>query len=253
MIRSNNNNRVQGSGRRSVRLAEPLLRHLNGYRLAAGAAGVAMLGYAARPAEAAPICGTLSVTFTYTETYAFNPAHQKIAPFNVAQTFNEISSHTQSLRVRGFFTPNTPDAKELLSANGLPADVASGASIGPGGHFGKGRSYGRLFGYYYFNKVTGNFKPGQVGYVGFQFSEQGQTHYGWVRVQVTKRGRNLPFLVLSEFGYESTPNTAILAGSCTASAAGAAPTPSEASAPASLGLLALGSEAIAFWRRAKLP
>jgi hypothetical protein len=72
MIQSNNKDRVQGYTRRSARLAEPLLRHLNGYRLAAGAAGVAMLGCAARPAEAAPICGTLSVTFTYTETYAFN-------------------------------------------------------------------------------------------------------------------------------------------------------------------------------------
>jgi hypothetical protein len=68
-----------------------------------------------------------------------------------------------------------------------------------------------------------NFKPGQVGYVGFQFSLQRQIHYGWVRVQVSKHGRNLPSLVLSEFGYESTPNTAILAGSCTASASGTGP------------------------------
>ncbi|MGA8761825.1 MAG: hypothetical protein WB562_02960, partial [Candidatus Sulfotelmatobacter sp.] len=141
MFRSNGkkSNRARPRARGSAPLAEPLLRHLNGYGFAAGAAGVALLACSC-PADAAPICGSLSVTLPRTETYSFNPAHEKVAPFNVAHTYNEISSHPQSQMARGFFTPNTPDAKIMLSTNGFPMDLASGVSIGPGGKFGKGKS-----------------------------------------------------------------------------------------------------------------
>jgi hypothetical protein len=108
-----------------------------------------------------------------------------------------------------FFTPNTPGAKVLSSTNGLPVDLASGANIGPGAKFGKGRSYGVLFEYHHYNKFIGPFRSLQPGYVGFQFSEQGQTHYGWMRLQVTRQGHSYPSLVLSQFGYESAPNTAV--------------------------------------------
>jgi len=245
-------NRTKSRARRSQPLAERLLHNLNAYRLAAGAAGVAILACSA-PANAAPICGSLSVTLPRTETYAFNPAHQKVAPFNVAHTFNDLSSHPQSYQVRGFFTPNTPDAKAMLSTNGLPADLASGASIGPGGNFGKGKSYGVLFGYYYFNRLTGNFPPNASGYVGFQFSESGQVHYGWLRVRLANLdGWHSPSIELSEFGYESTPNTAITAGNCAASASSVAPT-SKPEATVSLGLLALGHPGLHLWRRQMLP
>ena len=245
-------------------LAEPLLRSLNAYRLAAGAAGVAMLACSA-PSNGAPICGSLSVTLPRTETYAFNPAHQKVAPFNVAHTFNDLSSHPQSYQVRGFFTPNTPDAKVMLSTNGLPADIPSGASVGPGGKFGKGKSYGLVFGDYYLNRYIGNFQPNQSGYIGFQFSETGQVHYGWLRVRLANlNGWHSPSLELSEFGYESAPNTAILAGNCAGSASIIEPASkpqmraaisaekktSEDAAP--LGLLALGSQGLPQWREEML-
>jgi len=252
-----------------VHLAESLLRQLNGYRLAAGAAGVAVLACSAS-AEAAPICGKLSLVLSRTETYAFNPAQQKVAPFNVAQTYNEISSHTMSRGERGFFTPNTPDAKAVLSVNGFPQDIASGGSIGPGGKFGKGRSYGLLFDYSFFRGITGNFKSGQFGYIGFQFSQAGQIHYGWLRLRVgiSTRYFVFPSLLLSEFGYESSPNTPITAGSCGSSGElweGGPSASQNANAesadrqgqtnhkdlPASLGVLALGSEGVPLWRARK--
>jgi len=242
----------------SAILAEQLIHRLNGYALAASAAGVALLA-CAHSAEASPVCGSLSVTLSYTDTYAFNPAHQKQAPFNLAHTFNEISSHTQSLRVRGFFTPNTPDAEVMASTNGLPTELASGASIGPGANFGKGKQYGLLFGYYYHNRFKGNFQPNQSGYVGFQFSESGQTHYGWLRLRLANlNGEFYPALLLSEFGYESSPNTAITAGNCAASASRVGPGSKlqlaltegkNSSNTGSLGLLALGYSGLPVWRR----
>jgi hypothetical protein len=240
--------------------ADQLLRRLNGYAMAASAAGVALLA-CSNSAEASPVCGSLSVTLPYTETYAFNPAHQKQAPFNVAHTFNDLSSFTQSLQVRGFFTPNTPDAQVMASTNGLPTELASGAMIGPGGNFGKGKDYGLLFGYYYPSRFKGNFQPNQSGYVGFLFIESGQTHYSWLRLRIANlNGEFYPSLLLSEFGYESSPNTAITAGSCAGSGSSAeSPSLSEsmlatkaAGAP-TLGALASGSQALPSWRTGASP
>jgi len=240
-------------------LGEPLVRRLNAYGLAAGAAGVSLIACAS-PASAAPICGKLSVTFNYTGTYAFNPAHQKITPFNIAQTYNTLSSFPDTRDIRGFFTPNTPDAKIILSSRGLPSALVSAATIGPGEAFDQPRWYGMLFSYHYFDRFTGNFQPGHVNYAGFQFAEAGQTHYGWLRIRIghpTKYGY-YPSLLLSEYGYESSPNTAITAGSCAASASSKElSSPSESTLtmkenkaiPPTLGALALGSQSLPFWRR----
>ncbi len=258
-------NRGKSSARIRVPLAGHLLSRLNSYGLAASAAGVALLA-CSNPAEAAPVCGSLSVTLRDTDTYAFNPAQQKIAPFNVAHTYNELSSHTQSLQARGFFIANTPGAKVIASANGLPADLASGASIGPAGNFAKGKQYGLLFGYYYFSRFKGNFPPNQGGYVGFQFTQSGQPHFGWLRVKLAKQNGTrffAPGLLLSEFGYESSPNTAITAGNCGSAAEvreSALPEGRDAIAShkavgqavaGTLGALALGSEGVRLWRAKK--
>jgi hypothetical protein len=232
----------------SAPLSESLRHRLNGYALAASAAGVAIFA-CSNSAEASPTCGSLSVTLSYTDTYAFNPAHQKQPPFNLAHTFADLSSHPQSIQARGFFTPNNPDAEVLASTTGLPAELVSGATIGPGGNFVKGKEYGLLFGYYYHNRFKGNFAPNQTGYVGFKFSESGETHYGWLRLRLANlNGEFYPSLLLSEFGYESTPNTAITAGNCAASASTVVPTP-KPQAVASLGLLALGHPGLPIWRR----
>jgi hypothetical protein len=237
--------------RRAANLGEQLFRQLSGYSIAASAAGVAVLACSS-PVEASPLCQSLSVTLNYTDTYAFNPANQKVAPFNVAHTYNDLSTHPQSRIDRGFFTPNTPDAKVLLSTNGLPANLVSGASIGPGKNFGEGKSYGLVFEYHYFNRLKGNFQPGEGGYIGFHFSEVGQTHYGWLRVRISDLNNYYPSLLLSEFGYESTPNTAITAGNCAASASSAKPESDsramlsgkgKPNVAGSLGMLALGSKA----------
>jgi hypothetical protein len=247
-----------GPSRVSAPLADQLLRRLNRYAMAASAAGVALLA-CSNFAEASPVCGSLSVTLSRTDTYAFNPAHQKQTPFNLAHTFNELSSHTQSLQVRGFFTPNTPDAQVMASTNGLPAELASGAMIGPGGNFGKGKEYGLLFGYYYHNRFKGNFQPNQSGYVGFQFTESGQTHYGWLRLRLANlNGESYPSLLLSEFGYESAPNTAISTGNCGTSASKSGPESKpqptlveerKRSNAGSLGVLALGYTGLLVWRQ----
>ena len=54
----------------------------------------------------------------------------------------------------------------------------------------------------------GNFLEAD-GFVGLKFQNSGNTHYGWVRIEVANGG---DFLFVKEYAFESTPNTAINAG-----------------------------------------
>src|SRR6202011_5885950 len=193
------------------------------YALAAGAAGVATLALVT-PAEATPVCKTLSAELTYTATFAFDPANQPVAPFNIAQSYHTFSTLTSTGVNRGFFTRNLPGAEVVVSSKGLVTDLALGARIGPGGQFGKGRSYGLIFTFTPNSGATshhhrGNLRFSQTNYFGFRFLISDQAHYGWVRLESTIiRGGRTPSIdtKIMAYGYESTPNAAILAGSCSA-------------------------------------
>jgi hypothetical protein len=251
-----------------TRLSEPLGQKLNAYGLAAGAAGVAVLA-CAMPAEGAPVCKTLSTGLHHSNYFPLYLPGTTAAPFNIVQTTNSQLVTFTSYSIfsafwwnRGFFTPNSAAAKALLAPNGLPADVASGAEIGPGGNFGKGGSYGMLFTYgrgRVFSvigggtklKHRGNLNFSQDNYIGFEFSQAGAVHYGWARLSVSvidgaHNKARLTVLSILGYGYESTANTAIGAGSCGAaeeSDLNAQPATSRDSYGASLGMLALGSAA----------
>jgi hypothetical protein len=237
----------------SLWLSEPLSNKLNAYALAAGAAGVAVLA-CNMPAEGTVICKTTSAELTKTTSFPLSPAGQVVAPFNIAQstnstfrTFTTTGVGTWMWWNRGFFTPNSAGANVLLS-NGIPADVASGAEIGPGGQFGKGSSYGLLFTYgrgrYSAHgggtklKHKGNLSLVQDSFIGFQFSEANQVHYGWARLHVSFVGgpnRKHTIIHVLGVGYEPAPGTAIAAGECSVEAA------SQSSRGPSLGMLALGT------------
>ena len=249
-------NRRRSKLRSESEIAGHLQHRLAAYALAASAAGVCVLTGSV-PSQAAPICGTLNLELKYVDTYAFNPAAQAVAPFNIAQTFEDLSSHSNTFFKRGFFTPNSAGANALLGPKGLPANLASGASIGPGGQFGKGQSYGLLFSYGPNNGGTknrhkGNLKFGEaIDFVGYKFSLAGKAHYGWVRMQVPlargiPNGTTITLTNILDYGYESTPDTAILAGSCAAGS-------SENTHPPSLGTLALGPRSLPLWRKNILP
>jgi hypothetical protein len=270
--------------RTATRLPEALNQRLNAYALCAGAAGVAVLA-CAMPAEGASICKKLSVQLAGNSSFALYLPGNAPAPFNIAQSTNSTfrSGSTTGRGTfmwwnRGFFTPNSGGAKVLL-AKGEPADVAFGAEIGPGGEFGRGASYGLLFTYGkgHFSmrgggtllKHRGNLSLVQDSYIGFKFLKSGEAHYGWVRLAVSLEGTKRKHSVthVLGYGYEVTPNTAIAAGGCTASASGsgrsdgtlhdppmhnsipAKSAPNKRSQSAALGMLALGSDGLVLWRK----
>lgn len=252
-----------------ARLSDALSQRLNAYALAAGAAGVAVLACSV-PAEAAPVCKTLNAELTRTSTFPLYLIDPAVPPFNIAQGTNATFRSGTLTGIgtifwwnRGFFTPNTAGAKVVLGAGQLPADLAAGAEIGPGGDFGKGASYGLLFTYGKGQlsfvgggtmlRHEGNLNLTQNNYVGFRFTEAGAVHYGWARLAITFQdgGSDVKHAVTNilGYGYESTPNTAIDAGSCSGSAQSKATTPDRSSSRgASLGMLALGSAGSATWK-----
>jgi hypothetical protein len=260
--------KTNGKSRRAARvrnctsLSDDLQVRLNAYALAATAAGVAVLA-CSPAAEATPVCKNFSLVFTTNNTYGLRPAERAFPPFQIAQTASYYSSSTSGRLYswnRAFFTPNTAGAKVLLGPGPLVANLASGASIGPVGKFGKPASYGVLFTYgkgFQFAstkaggtllKHRGNFDLQKTNYVGFQFLQSGQNHYGWARLRVTLKeagsGHTVTNLHILGFGYESAANTAIAAGSCgAASSAGEAPS----DAP-TLGALALGNPGLLLGR-----
>jgi hypothetical protein len=262
---------TSASCRRPAVLSELLDGRLNSYALAAGAAGVALLACSTPAAEAAPVCNTLSVQLFRSVTYPFNPAGQTLAPFNLGQSTVVLSSSgSNSSSVnwnRAFFAPNSIGANLLVDSQGLPANVASGAAIGPGGNFGKGVSYALMFTYGKgpahvsgtLSKHQGNFNFQQENLFGFQFAQAGSIHFGWARmkasIQLYQRSYKRTRITLLGYGYESSPNTAIDAGSCTngsnskQSAQTAPNDASSAKAEATLGMLAFGSDSLSLWRK----
>lgn len=244
---------------------------LNAYAIAAGAAGVALLACAV-PAEGSPVCTKATGELLRTNTLPLYLIDRQVPSFNIAQqadsTFVSTTAKASVLFWwnRGFFTPNSAAAEVLLS-KGFPADVAFGEEIGPGGDFGKGGSYGLLFTYGKGHlgsgqgggtllKHRGNLDLSHANYVGFRFSNTGSLHYGWVRLKIAieaGRGNSKNTAIhLLGYAYESTPDTAIAAGSCQselAASKGAQRTlPADAPDP-SLGMLALGGQAISMWRK----
>lgn len=196
--------------------SESLSRRLSSYVLAASATGVAMLS-ASIPAEARIINEQINFPLYGNQTYDFNPAREGVTPFFFVGTFLWHSSLT--FWNRAFFQPNSAGASAVVSAGGLPAELGSGALIGPSQNWGKGASYGMLFTYGPYgggtrNDHRGNF--GKSGFVGFRFSFSGKQYYGWVRlkfsVHVGPDGTKETTTQIVNCAFESIPGKAIRAG-----------------------------------------
>ncbi len=56
-------------------------------------------------------------------------------------------------------------------------------------------------------------------YLGLKFQFSGETHYGWARVSVKRQANHFTAL-LTGYAYETTPNTAIVAGETSGNAVG---------------------------------
>jgi hypothetical protein len=255
----------KGLSRVKTDVSDSLNKRLSAYALAAGAAGISLLS-ASTAAEARVIHEQINFPLYGNQTYDFNPAHQSGTPFFFVGTFLFFSSLT--FWNRAFFQPNSAGASAVLSAGGLPAELAGGSVIGPRDNWGKGASYGMLFTYGPYGGGTqshhrGNF--GKPGFVGFRFTVSGKQHYGWVRLRFSihlgPSGTKQTTTEIVDCAFETTPGKSIRAGQTKESPdqvsnltpyQGNTPHSRAASLvsrrPASLGMLAVGASGIPLWR-----
>jgi hypothetical protein len=100
---------------------------------------------------------------------------------------------------------------------------------------------------------------GKTKYLGISFLINGETHYGWARLNVrySSSGRDMAAL-LSGYAYQTQPNEPIVAGATgtgNPNSESIEPTsemftaPAMDAKPATLGALALGSAGLDVWRR----
>ncbi len=208
------------------RLPSRLERHVASYALAAGAAGVGL--FTLTPAARADII-TGGPVFLYT----FEIAHC----FSNGHCFKELRN---SLRFFGI--ESAPNGSLNLGP------LAAGYRIGPHAGFGSANvlwyrstvtvprySSGCRCSMYKTYRTSGGpwLHNNNGGYLGVRFLINGSTHYGWVALSPGG------YFITGE-AYESAANDPIRAGQTT-----------ETPEPATLGLLALGSLGIGFWRRKK--
>jgi hypothetical protein len=258
--------------RASVNLSESIQHQLSMYALAASAAGVGIMALA-QPAQARIVYTHAHQAVGKGLTLDLNHdgiGDFKIQPFTCCtdvEYFLLAFSLGSSNRVFGAATENLPPA----------SDLPWGYRVGPNSvKFQKGFTF------------TGQTRPAKVlfvctnsagtvncggpwlegsrssgGYLGFRFLIKGKIHYGWARITVASA--NPPF-ILTGYAYETIPNKAITAGQTkgrddpTIVPDSAVPDDLDTGAslispisdtpqPASLGMLAFGSQGVPLWRR----
>jgi hypothetical protein len=143
------------------------------------------------------------------------------------------------------------------------AALPKGAPIGPHGAFTGSASMVRAFGLFYRTVSTkppgrgiygpwrgsvvssefGDFGTAGDAYLGLQFYMDGQAHYGWAEVSLsdyTEPGGAGVYGEITAYAYDTVANQGISAGQT-----------SDTPEPGTLGLLALGSVGLGFWRKRK--
>jgi hypothetical protein len=218
------------------------------YSLAAAAAGVSLL-VLAQPAEATVVITVKNIPVPVLSHVSIDLNHDGVSDFSFYLNTEFVGRSTSAnLRV----TPLGGGAVVGKSPSNYASALLRGANIGPSAHFLNGAriEYSKRYGSgsHYLKGKWGGDQPNR--FLGVKFLISGTTHYGWVRLTVgTKPNGPGPFsATITEYGYETIANKRLGAG-----LAGAESTDAQATAdrpgPPSLGMLALGADGLALWRR----
>jgi hypothetical protein len=249
-------------------LSNNLNRQVGQYALAAAVAGVSVLALA-DPAAAEVVVTRKTIPI---------PVGSAATPEPVAVSLANNGVHDLSLTLsQGSFgfgrtlLVNTPNKNNGVTIGGsfdpYARALMRGAKIGPNAdsflYAGLVEFSATSQGVKYCKGYWGSNLTHFIGcgnpknkYLGVSFLLDGQTHFGWVRLTVTTNADlNGPALTatITGYAYETVPNKPILAGTAgNATAEVRVSREIQNQDGASLGMLALGADGLALWRREEI-
>lgn len=146
---------------------------------------------------------------------------------------------------------SAPHGGVIVTANGYAAALRHGATIGPSGKFANQFDVESLNGTIDGKSIShGNWGHNPINrFMGVKFLINGQTHYGWVRLQITIANSDIEGTITG-YAYETVANKKLEAGVQSEDLADSAAIKSASpTSRCSLGMLALGADGLAIWRR----
>jgi hypothetical protein len=246
-------------------VSEPIDHRSKLYSLGAAAAGVTMLALA-QPAE-----GTVVIT---NKTIAIPACAGDTCPVLISLNNNGIADFKFYLSTRNGghdFSANlgiSPlgGAAVIGKPGGFYGYVSAllrGARIGPSDHFIHSatsggrveeaieRSLNSSYSIPYKRLLEGKWGGNHPNrFLGVKFLIKGATHYGWIRLTVVTTTEFKMSATITEYGYETIANKSLGAGLAGATSADdQAQETGERPGHPSLGMLALGADGLALWRR----
>jgi hypothetical protein len=223
------------------------------YALAAGAAGVSALALT-QPAEAkiiytptwieiVPKSGPVNLDLNNDGVADFRLGHHQYSTSRHYISILEVLPQNQGNAVWG--TANSASA------------LGAGVSIGSQGKFQSGHESMARFseGGGSSTGSKGQWKEATRNYLGVKFTIQGETHFGWIRMNVTVTSQGA-YAAVTGYAFETLPNTPIVTGQTQGgmkkrgrNQTNTAFVKPPGSDPGSLGLLAYGAPGLSVWRK----
>jgi hypothetical protein len=246
--------------------SKSIQQQLNGYALAAGAAGVAMLALA-QPGAAKIVYTPAHQKLPLNKDFFLDLNHDRANHFRFHITLSgEVCSDRKgtcsSWDAAIFFVYPQVKGNGVVGKPAFASALRAGDVIGPKAAFNAGRG---IMGEVQFRNQELGYsgawadagKPLYDRYLGVKFVVDGKAHYGWARfnVRIYRNPKSTVHAVLTGYAYETIANKSIVAGRTKGtdevSQVEQPETVVRASAPrpASLGMLALGAPGLSIWRR----
>jgi len=237
--------------RKSTNFSESVDHKLNMYALAASTAGVGLLA-CTLPAEA---------KIVYTPTWAEIVPKAKIALDlnHDGKADFTLSNHVTSYGRLDKFPVVASSNNAVLGTGASAYALRSGVRVGPKGKFQPAHT---LMASHYVrcqstchSQTKGRWANVTRRYLGLKFFINGKTHFGWARLNVTITYKGV-YAAITGYAYETVPNAPIVTGQTKGAQESTSPPsvrPLSLSVPtvppASLGLLAQGTQGLDVWRK----
>lgn len=222
------------------------------YSLVAAAAGVSVLALV-HPAEGEIVITKKTIELSNGTAFVdLNKDGVNDFEFSITSFVTNSGRRHEKLAAKGLTGGKIVGRKLSPSSAPYGAPYASvlirGAKIGQSAHFSSAKGqitierqvHADSAGTYYGNW----YQVGNNRFLGVKFQIKGKTHYGWIHLTVTTGALGG---TITEYAYETVANKKITAGQ-TAESADATRASWESLGP-SLGMLAVGADAISLWRK----